>query len=282
MKTLVGGSMVCKPEIVPDAIKEMASYHGNVIQLFIRDPTMSYRVKSLTDQLKNEIKNALTKYKMELFIHSPYTINMSKSLKDNKASFNALKSEMEWLSKITNTGCVVHMGKTNTQLGKISDKDAIKNQMEFIKAIIKETPDNVNLILETAAGQGSEILSNFDNFLNFYHSIPSETRKRVKICIDTCHIFQAGNDILTQKKTRELFNKVEMKDLILVHLNDSLKPFYSRVDRHADIGCGQIPLESLNQVIKICKKNNIPMILEKQNTFCKDYSTQFKYIYDLN
>ena len=111
---------------------------------------------------------------------------------------------------------------------------------------------NVKIILETAAGQGTELLTNIYNLINFYEKFSNEEKEILKICIDTCHIYSAGHDIREEEQV-ELFIKIlkkgiGMKNIALIHLNDSKREFNSHVDRHEKLGKGTIGLEGLKEI----------------------------------
>ena len=94
----------------------------------------------------------------------------------------------------------------------------------------------------------------------------SNERKRIKFCIDTCHIWASGYDISNQvnvKKYFSLFDKlIGIDKIACIHFNDSKTRLNSHIDRHADIGYGYIPMSGLNAVINFAYKYKIPIILE--------------------
>jgi deoxyribonuclease-4 len=237
----IGGSYLIHPDELSEVITKMNKMGGNVLQVMIRDPTKNGKIKRLSESQVIEIRKKLKEYKMNLFIHSPYVINMAHPLIENGPSFRSIVSEMEFLSRIADTGCVVHVGKT---VGKYTEKEGLKNQVEFIAEVVRATPNNVSFILETAAGQGTEMLYKLKDFTNFFKMLPKDIINRVKICLDTCHIFAAGNEV----DPKIFRNRTMKKHLVLIHLNDSLREFGSRVDRHQDFGCGQIPRKILEEI----------------------------------
>jgi deoxyribonuclease-4 len=273
MEIKIGGSYQVHPDELSDVITQMHKIGGNVLQVMIRDPTKNGKIKKLKESQVEEIRKKLANYKMKLFIHSPYVINMAHPLAENGPSFRSIVAEMEFLSRIADTGCVVHVGKT---VGKYTQKEALINQAKFITEVVRATPSNVSFILETAAGQGTELLYKLKDFTNFFKTLPSDILDRVKICLDTCHIFAAGNEV----DPKIFRNKIMKKHLVLIHLNDSLREFGSRVDRHQDFGCGEIPKKKLEDITRAAIKLDLPMVIEKQSgtMFCKDYKAQFKMV----
>ena len=272
-EVFLGGSYLVHPDELSEIITKMHKIGGNVLQVMIRDPTKNGKIKKLSESQVIEIRKKLTEYKMKLFIHSPYVINMAHPFNENGPSFRSIVAEMDFLSRIADTGCVVHVGKT---VGKYTEKEALKNQVKFITEVVKATPNNVSFILETATGQGTELLYKLKDFTDFFKMLPKEILNRVKICLDTCHIFAAGNE-LDPKIFR---NRVMKKHLVLIHLNDSLREFGSRIDRHQDFGCGEIPRKKLEDLTRAAIKLELPMVIEKQSgtMFCKDYKTQIRMV----
>ena len=105
-----------------------------------------------------------------------------------------------------------------------------------------------------------------DELSNFYHRFSKEEKKKIKICVDTCHIYSGGFDISTKKKVRYFFllfeRMIGLEYLALIHFNDSKTEYNSHVDRHEKIGKGKIGLSGLKEFIKQSYKFKIPLILE--------------------
>jgi deoxyribonuclease-4 len=140
--------------------------------------------------------------------------------------------------------------------------------MKYIDSRTKNEK-NVKIILETSAGQGTELLSNFDEFLMFMQKF--KTDKRFGICLDTCHIFSAGIDIRDKKTFGNIISKCDdkigLKKIELVHLNDSKHDLGERKDRHESLGYGFIGRDGLKDIIKKLKSKNIPIILETPSAY---------------
>ena len=157
------------------------------------------------------------------------------------------------------------MGK-NTGL-KYDNAVIYNNMVNFIIQLFKNCNGKMinSVILETPAGQGGEMCSNLADFIDFVLLFKSQSfYDKLGICIDTCHIFQAGYDINDEniiKKVHKLFEPVMYK-IKLIHLNDSFHPVNSHIDRHANIGDGYIRIINLVKFIKPFVKNKIPLILE--------------------
>jgi deoxyribonuclease IV len=122
----------------------------------------------------------------------------------------------------------------------------------------------VQVLLETTAGQGNCLGHRFEHLARIL-SLVSEP-KRIGICLDTCHVFAAGYALAPAREyqtTMRAFDKIiGLKWLWAFHLNDSLKPFGSRVDRHCHIGCGFLGLEPFRLLVNDPRFRDRPMILE--------------------
>lgn len=227
-------------------------------------------------ELKNT-KKYLKKFKF-VFIHSTYKINIGSDFLINSdkhnqgyfynSSYEYLLTEIKYAYTIKANGIIIHMGR-NVQ--KRCDNDVIYNNMVifvihlFSSKIIKK---KFKIIFETSAGQGGEMCYDLINFISFIKTFENyDFYNSIGICIDTCHIFQAGynlNNIQVIDKIHELFKPLKNK-ISLIHLNDSYHELGKHIDKHQNIGEGHINTNCLKRFIKPYK--NIPMILETPNIF---------------
>jgi len=261
---------------IQNAIIDVNKIGGNCLQVFVASP-ISGRIsdKSYDYYIENgdAIKAALKEYQTKLFIHSPYAFNFAKNqIEDDWSSCYWVVSyikELEIAHRIGAVGCVIHVGKSLN----LDIKDATNNMFNSLSYVIKQIKKhkyNSVIILETAAGQGSEMFitsdNSLDNFANFYNLFSKEQKKYIKLCVDTCHIFSAGYDISKPKLCvnffKEFDKKIGLQHLVLIHLNDSVKEYNSNVDRHANLGDGKIGLAGIGTFILLSYMLNIPLILE--------------------
>lgn len=123
---------------------------------------------------------------------------------------------------------------------------------------------NVKVLLETTAGQGSCLGANFDHFAYLLNAVNAP--ERLGVCVDTCHIFAAGYPLDTEDEyvsTFEEFDRtIGLKQIQLFHINDSVKGLGSRVDRHAGIGLGMIGEPAFRRLVTDPRFRELPMILE--------------------
>ncbi len=140
--------------------------------------------------------------------------------------------------------------------------DLIAESLLLMQPILEK--GSTRLLLETTAGQGSALGYRFEELIYIIDQVKHKVP--VGVCIDTCHIFAAGYDIRTAEAwntTLEEFNRiVGLEHLYAFHLNDSVKPLGSRVDRHANLGEGMIGLECFKFLMKDPRTRHLPKYLE--------------------
>jgi deoxyribonuclease-4 len=127
-----------------------------------------------------------------------------------------------------------------------------KNLTTALDAATESCP----ILLETPAGQGTETLTTYDDFVAFVQSFNTP---RLRICVDTCHVFATGQNPLEYIQKMTALDPTLLK---LVHFNDSQTPCGSCVDRHAYIGTGKIGYAALKEIADHCRERGIPMLVE--------------------
>jgi len=227
-------------------IKKGIKDGGEIIQIMLNSGTnYGFETNINIEKVKKLLNNK------KLVIHSPYIINLSKI---NEKQINYLIKELNLINKIKGVGTVVHIGKMNKNL-----KNSIKIMKKNIELIINNS-EGGNLILETASGQKNELLTNLNDLKNFYNLFDKNIKTRLKICIDTCHIFQA-NYKLTKSNIKKMY-KLFKNELILIQLNDSVYSIGMKKDRHANIGEGYIGKSRLLWIYNYFIKKNIDIVME--------------------
>ena len=116
------------------------------------------------------------------------------------------------------------------------------------------------LLIETPSSQGTELLTTIDEFQEFYQRFNQEDQQRIRICIDTCHVFASGYDPL--EYLSKWINTMGRETVGLIHFNDSKDVKGSKKDRHAPIGNGKIGKNILYQVMKYAVDQKIDMVVE--------------------
>jgi deoxyribonuclease-4 len=206
---------------------------------------------------------------MKIVVHGNYTINFAHPPKSSQftKSIKLIVNDMNIASHFHDKclGVIIHMGR-NIESNDISDKKAMQNYVIGIKKVLNLTPSNTTLILETGASQGTEIGSSMEDLSEIYLSLTKNEKKRIKFCIDTCHIWATGYDISSTKKVSNFFKLFDLligvEKIACIHFNDSKTPLSSCVDRHEDLCYGKIGKNGLKSIAKYAYKNKIPMIME--------------------
>jgi deoxyribonuclease-4 len=203
-----------------------------------------------------------------LVIHSPYTINLAREFKNGKKTqalsdcywVQLLLHELHISELLGSIGVVVHVGKHTS----LTYEEGLKNMAEVIHYVAKEMHKNklkTRLLIETPAGQGTELLKDLLTFLEFFNNFSKEEREYLGICLDTAHIWSAGYEL--EEAFKILFSK-HAKDVAVVHYNNSKDVKGAMVDKHATIFDGKIPKAAMQDFLQLLKtsKHKPAIILE--------------------
>lgn len=259
MEKLIIGSHVSftKDTQLLGSVKEVLSYGANTLMLYTGAPQNTNRQNidiNLTEEAhKLMIENGIDKN--NIIVHAPYIINPSN---DNNLEFNIsfLKQEIERTQTLGLSKLVLHPG---SHVGLGIEK-GIKNTIEVLNAALKKE-DNIIICIETMAGKGTEIGFDFDQIAQIINGV--NLKDKVGVCLDTCHINDAGYDINNFDQVLEKFNQVIGLDkLYCIHINDSKNGQGTHKDRHENFGLGTLGFENLLKIIYHDKLKGIPKILE--------------------
>ncbi len=235
---------------------EIPRNKGRPAQLFSGAAQFWRRPKMDLEDL-NRTKEYLAQRSLEVFVHSIYLINLGIEPSEFAAKAHpCLKWELEAGLRAGFKGVVVHCGKSL----KMDREKAMGNMFANMRAMLPFIDETCPLLLETAAGQGSELCWRYEELRDFYSAFSEKERRKIKICIDTCHIFAAGHDPL------EFITNWDTDfpgTIALIHFNDSVEPCGERKDRHARPGRGEIGLDKLVQVAKwSITGRRVPLVME--------------------
>ena len=238
-----------------DAFFKTASNIKRPVQIFSGSPKF-WRRPNTPSNVQEEVKKYIMSSDLSVFVHSIYLINLSwEPTKFAEKALPCLQWELVNGYAMGFKGVVVHCGKQC----KLTKEKAGENMLFNIRQAMAAATPECPLLLETSAGQGSEMYWDFDGFKAFYANFTDEEKTRLRICIDTCHVFAAGHDPL------DFITKWESahpNSLVLVHFNDSQDCCGAKKDRHARPGTGKIGLEKMTQVAKWCMEREIPLVME--------------------
>ena len=247
---------------LPRAILDADSYKCNTLQIFTKN-AQTWKEKTLT---KNQIDDFLkTRQKTGIYniiSHTSYLINIAgPDPKKAEMSCEALKQEIIRCGQLDIPYIVLHPG---AHMGE-GDAKGIDRIADNINRIFDLTDTlSSRLLLETTAGQGTSIGHFFEQLAAIIEKVHDKTR--IGVCLDTCHIFAAGYDFSDkngyEQAIRNFDDIIGLKNLFVIHLNDSKKACGTRVDRHEHIGDGFIGREAFKYMINDSRLKDIPKIIE--------------------
>ena len=248
---------------VENAVKNAAKIGASGFALFTKNQRQ-WNAKPLSEKSIAKFKDFMQEhgYNAEAVLpHDSYLINLGHpEIEKRQKSYNAFVDEIKRVESLGLKYLNFHPG---SHLKKISEEECLDLISENINKAIKDT-ENCILVLETTAGQGSNLGYKFEHLAYIIDKV--EDKSRIGVCIDTAHIFAAGYDIRTKEayeKTMQEFEKIiGFKYLKGMHINDSKAKFASKVDRHHSLGKGEIGLDAFKFIMQDKRINNIPLILE--------------------
>ena len=242
-------------------LEECKSIDANTFQFFTRNPRGG-KAKPVDEK---DINSFLEQWNElgygEILAHAPYTLNMcSADERTREFAYEVFADDMQRMELVPGNLYNFHPG---SHVGQGVEKGIELIARTLNKVLFKELKTTV--LLETMAGKGSEIGRSFEELKMIIDQV--ELQEKMGVCLDTCHIFDGGYDIINNLDgVLEEFDRVIGLDrLKAIHLNDSLNTMSSHKDRHAKLGEGNIGLEALLNVVKHPKLKDLPFFLETPN-----------------
>lgn len=262
MGKLIIGSHVSftKDEGLLGSVKEALSYNENTFMFYTGAPQNTIRGK--IDQTKTEeAKKLMQENNIDInnvIIHAPYIVNLANDKDQDKYNFaiNFLKNELERAQTLGIKKIVLHPG-SHVGLG---EEKGLNNIIDALNIILTEKEGPI-ICLETMAGKGTELGKTFEQLKTIIDGI--NTQERIGVCLDTCHLNDAGYDVKNFDELLDKFDKIIGIDKIgCIHINDSKNEKASHKDRHENIGLGTIGFDNLIKIIYHEKLKKVPKILE--------------------
>lgn len=242
------------------SLDEALSYESNTFMFYTGAPqnTKRYEINdNLTNQALEKMKNNNIDIN-NIIVHAPYIINLANDKENDKYDFsiNFLKQEIERCEELKMSYLVLHPG---SHVGLGIEK-GINNIIYALNEALKDDK-NVTILLETMAGKGTEVGSNFQELKAIIDGI--DKKELIGVCMDTCHLNDSGYDITNFDSILDEFDRiVGLSYLKCIHINDSKNIKGDKKDRHENIGYGTIGFDNLIKIIYNPKLDNIPKILE--------------------
>ena len=242
------------------SVKEALSYDANTFMFYTGAPQNTIRSSIDLENVKEAYKlmqdNGIDKN--NVIVHAPYIINLANG-DESKFNFscNFLSEELKRVNTLGMKYLVLHPG---SHVGQGVDI-GISNIIKALNKVLSNDESNVMILLETMAGKGSELGKTFEELKQIIDGI--KKKERIGICLDTCHLNDAGYNLKNFDEVLESFDKIiGINKIKCIHINDSKNSLGSHKDRHENIGKGTIGLDNLINIINNSKLKDIPKILE--------------------
>lgn len=239
------------------SVEEALSYKANTFMFYTGAPQNTNRCE-IDDELTNKAINKMKENNIDInnvIVHAPYIINLA-NMKNEEFNIEFLAKEIDRVEKLGVSKLVLHPG---SHVGVGTDA-GINNIASTLNKVLKEDT-KVDICLETMAGKGTEVGRSFEEIKSIIDKV--KYNDKIKVCLDTCHINDAGYDINKFDDVLEEFdNIIGLERLAVVHINDSKNIIDSHKDRHDNFGYGTIGFDNLLRVIYHEKLKGIPKILE--------------------
>ena len=249
------------PKYLIGAMEETLKNQATALMIYLGAPQTTKRSDPSKWQLEEFKKNWNNFIKTEhIIVHAPYIVNLA-NFEKAKFAIDFLTKEIQMMNLIGAKYLVLHPGAFLKQ----DQEETLKFLAKNLKKILNQTED-VTIALETMAGKGSEIGTNLEQLKLLIDLVDDP---RIGICLDTCHMWDAGYDLKTdfeenngQNLINLLINLNLMDRVKVIHLNDSKNPIGSKKDRHENIGKGHIGLKALKNIVHHRAFAHIAKILE--------------------
>lgn len=256
--------------------KEALKIGANTFQFFTRNPRGGAAKEIDEGDVKAFLDLAADNGIDVILAHAPYTMNLcSADEKIRVFAKNMFEDDLHRMEYTPGNLYNFHPGSHVSQ--------GVERGIEFICAALNETLFDgmtTTVLLETMAGKGSEIGSKFEELREIIDR--TEKSEHLGVCLDTCHVFDAGYDIKDSLDTvLEEFDRVlGISRLRAVHINDSKNPFCSHKDRHEKIGMGSLGTECFERIINHPALRELPFFLETPNDI-EGYANEIKLLKEL-
>lgn len=255
------GHHIHKGKTIEASLTEFSDRRPNrPCQLFITNPRSGKRSAATPGQVAAAAPLVRTR-NLTVFIHAPYVINLCANvseIRDGKLIHwqqDILNGDLQLGVVLGCKGVVVHTG-----MQKLRTLEEARNTMyHMVATALQYATEDCKLLLETPCGEGTEICTRLEELGEFCHLFSPEQRKKLGLCVDTCHVFAAGYDPLVYLQHWHQHVKVP---ICLVHFNDSKDTQGSHRDRHAMPGTGNIGAVKMQAIADWCVAHSIPMVIE--------------------
>jgi deoxyribonuclease-4 len=220
---------------------------ADCLQIFTRN-ARGWAAKPLEDGEVRAFRAEARRTGKPVAAHSSYLINCSSPDRDvRRKSWQALADELGRCERLGIPALIFHPGSHDRE------DEGIRLVGEAMAQALGQVPGKARLLVETTAGQGTCLGWRFEQLQAIREEVPGPARRRVGVCVDTCHVHSAGYDLETEdgyeRTIDQLDRTVGLRTVRAFHLNDSKKPRGCRVDRHEHIGAGTLGLAPFRRLV---------------------------------
>ncbi len=255
------GCHVSIAESIAEAPKRAHDLGCETFQIFTRSP-QGGKAPELTKDLVEKFRLEAKSYKLEaIYVHTPFYINFaSANNRIRYGSSSVVRDELERGSLLGAKYVMTHLGSAK----ELGSAEALKQTAEMLQKSLDGYSGSAKLLIENSAGAGEIIGDDLSEIAKIIRLVGN--KNIAGICLDTQHSFASGYDWNDFEKTLEKIDKeIGLKNIKLLHVNDSISDFGSHIDRHAHIGQGKIGLENFQKIVAFAENNNIDMICETEH-----------------
>jgi deoxyribonuclease-4 len=247
-------------DMLLSSVKEALSYGANTFMFYTGAPQNTNR-KPISELKVEEAKQLMEENGIDMnnvVVHAPYIINLGNTIKKETydLAVRFLKEEIHRCEAIGAKRLVLHPG-AHVKAGEDVGLDKI---VEGLNEVLDKN-QTVKIALETMAGKGTELGKTFEQLQYIIEHV--ERNELLGVCLDTCHIHDAGYDLSDFDQILDEFDRtIGLDRLLVVHVNDSKNVRGAHKDRHENIGYGYIGFDILNSIVHSPRIKDVPKILE--------------------
>lgn len=241
--------------------KQALEIGANTFQFFTRNPRGG-SAKKIEQSDVDALILLMKKHNFsQIIAHAPYTMNLCSSKPETREfALNTLADDLQRMECLPGNLYNFHPGSHTGQGVEIG----ISQIIDALNAAMFKTM-HTTVLLETMAGKGSEVGSRFEELRKIIDGV--DLNDKIGVCLDTCHVFDAGYDIVNNLNgvLCEFDKIIGIKRLKAIHLNDSMNFLGCHKDRHQKIGQGAIGINAITRIINDSRLKNLPFLLETPN-----------------
>ena len=258
----VGGHVPVAGGLAANGIPYAKELGAESVQVFVANPR-SWATGAGSPAQDAEFRTQCSQLGLSAWVHAPYLINFGSPDEQTAArSVHSLRHSLRRGREIGARGVVVHTGSAT---GGRARTEALAQVRRLLLPVLAElTPQDPPVLLEPTAGQGSSLCSHLTDLGPYFEAL--DHHPHLGVCLDTCHVFAAGHDFTIEGEASRALDALQATvgadRLKLVHANDSRAGAGSRLDRHANIGAGQIGAAAFGELLAHPATAGVPFVIE--------------------